>query len=94
MPKRALFKQEKGPLRPFTVGNMLDFGTLTLSREISPVIEALSDSLPLILFAVNPFIPFYKTNPRISPFSSLAQTTNTSAMGEFVIHIFDPLSTY
>jgi hypothetical protein len=35
---------------------------------MSPVIEALKESLPLILLAVKPFIPFYKTNPLISPF--------------------------
>jgi hypothetical protein len=51
IPKRALFKQSKGPFKPFTVGNIFYFGTLTLSNVISPVIEALSESLPLILFA-------------------------------------------
>jgi hypothetical protein len=29
--------------------------------------------------------------PRIAPSSSLAQTRNTSANGEFEIHIFAPL---
>ena len=51
IPNLALFKQEKGPLRPFTVGKIFSFGTLTLSKTISPVIEALSESLPLILLA-------------------------------------------
>lgn len=73
---------------------MCDLGTRTLSSDISPVIEALNDSLPFILLAVSPFIPFYKTKPRMSPFSSLAQTTKTSAIGELVIHILEPFKTY
>jgi hypothetical protein len=30
----------------------------------------------------------------MSPLSSFAQTTNTSAIGELVIHILDPFKTY
>jgi len=41
--------------------------------------------------ADSPFHPFSRTNPRIVPSSSLAHTTNTSAIGELVIHIFVPL---
>ena len=37
-------------------------------------------------------MPFSSTKPRISPASSLAQTTKTSAMGELVIHILAPFS--
>ena len=36
-------------------------------------------------------IPFSNKNPRITSSSSLAQTTATSAMEPFVIHILDPL---
>ena len=38
-------------------------------------------------------MPFSSTKPRILPScaSDLAQTTNTSAMGEFEIHIFAPV---
>src|SRR5580698_2071824 len=43
--------------------------------------------------ADRPFQPFSRMKPRIAslPFSSsLAHTTNTSAIGELVIHIFAP----
>ena len=46
IPKRALFKQENGPFKPFTVGKTLDSGTCTSSITISPVIEALRESFP------------------------------------------------
>ncbi len=94
IPNRALFKQENGPGRPLAVGNMCDLGMRTLSITISPVIEALRDSFPWIVLADKPFMPFYKTKPLISPFSSLAHTTKTSAIGELVIHILDPFKTY
>lgn len=90
----ALFKHENGPFSPLTVGNILLFGTLTSSMLMSPVMDALKDSLPLILLATSPFIPFSRMNPLMSPFSSLAHTTKTSAIGEFVIHIFWPVRTY
>ena len=38
-------------------------------------------------------MPFSNTNPPIEPDSSLAQMTKTSAIGEFVIQVFDPFST-
>jgi hypothetical protein len=57
---------------------------------ISPVIEARNDSLPSIFGAESPFMPFSSTKPRMSPASSFAQTTKTSAMGELEIHIFAP----
>lgn len=90
----ALLRQEKGPFKPLTSGKIFLFGILTLSNTISPVVEALNDSFPLITFADNPFIPFSNMNPLISPFSSFAHTTNTSAIGELVIQVLDPLRTY
>ena len=48
-------------------------------------------SLPSILGAESPFMPRSSTKPRITPSSVLAQTTNTSAIGEFVIHILAPV---
>ena len=38
-------------------------------------------------------MPFSRMKPRMASLSSLAQTTNTSAIGEWVIHIFAPFST-
>ena len=60
---------------------------------ISPVIEARRESLPPTFGAERPFIPFSSTKPRILPpcASDFAQTTKTSAIGEFVIHIFEPV---
>ena len=43
--------------------------------------------------AVSPGVFFSTRYPRMSPSSSLAQTRKTSAIGEFVIHVFVPLST-
>ena len=88
IPNRALLRHENGPFKPLTVGKIFYFGTLTLSKVISPVIEAFNESLPLILLACRPFIPFSRIKPRMSPASSLAQTTNTSAMGEFLEDTF------
>lgn len=45
------------------------------------------------LGVVIPFIPLSKRNPLISPFSSLAQTTKTSAIGELEIQVFVPFKT-
>ena len=60
---------------------------------ISPVIEARSDSLPPIFGAERPFMPFSSTKPRIwlSCAADFAQTTNTSAMGAFEIHVLEPV---
>src|SRR5690625_2289871 len=48
--------------------------------------------------ALRPWVPFYNIKPRILPSSSppttLAQTTNTSAIGELVIQVLVPVSTY
>ena len=60
---------------------------------ISPVIEARSESLPSILGAESPAMPFSSTKPRIwlSWAADFAQTTKTSAMGEFEIQVFEPV---
>ena len=58
-----------------------------------PVMLARRLNLPSIFGAVSPFIPFSRMNPRISPASSLAQTTNTSAIGELLIQVLEPFST-
>ena len=43
--------------------------------------------------AENPFVPRSTRKPRIAPSSVLAQTTATSAIVPFVIHIFAPFRT-
>ena len=80
-------------MSPFTLGSMFSFGTSTLSITIYPVIDALSESFPLITGAVSPAISFSSMKPRIVPDSSLPQTTNTSAIGLDVIQVFVPFST-
>ena len=55
IPKRALFKQEKGPLRPSTY-NTFSLGTITSSKCIIPVSDAYKDILPSIEGASIPFI--------------------------------------
>ena len=90
MPKRALFRQPNGPFSPLTLGSRFSSGTKTSSMTISPVIEARRLNLPSIFGAVSPFMPISRMKPRISPPSSLAQTTKRSAMGELVIHILVP----
>jgi len=64
---------------------MFDAGTRTSSIMIMPVAEARSENLPSILGVVRPPMPRSRMKPRMTPASSLAQTTNTSAMGELVI---------
>src|SRR3546814_8246996 len=46
--------------------------------------------------ADSPFIPFSSKKPRIAPScaSDFAHTTNTSAIGELVLHILAPLRRY
>ena len=51
-----------------------------------------SPILPWIGGADRPFQPFSSTKPRIAPSSSLAHTTNDSAIGLFEIHAFVPFS--
>ena len=97
MPKRALFRQVKGPFRPRTSGKAFSSGTNTSSITISPVIEARRPTLPWMAGADRPFMPLSRMKPRIWPTlpasdTSLAQTTNTSATGLLVIHILEPLS--
>ncbi len=93
MPNRALLRQPNGPPSPLAPGRIASAGTCTSSITTSPVVEARSDSLPCILGADSPFSPFSSTKPRITPSSSLAQITKTSAIGAFDIHILEPLST-
>jgi hypothetical protein len=60
IPYLALFRQENGPFKPCTFGNMLSFGILTLSMKMDPVSEALSASLFLIAGVSRPSV-FYKS---------------------------------
>src|SRR6266446_4863982 len=94
MPKRALLRQVNGPLRPRTSGNAFSSGQNTLSITTSPVIEVRRPTLPWILGADRPFTDFSRMKPRISPASSLAQTTKTSAIGELEIHVLVPVRVY
>lgn len=55
-----------------------------------PVVEARRENLPSIFGADRPFMPFSRMKPRMTPSSSLAHTTNTSAIGELVIQFFEP----
>ena len=55
-----------------------------------PVGAARKESLPPILGADRPFMPFSKIKPTIWASSSLAQTMKTSAMGELEIHCLAP----
>ena len=61
---------------------------------ISPVIEARNASLPSILGALSPFMPFSRMKPRITSSSVFAQTMNTSASGLLLIHILAPVNRY
>src|SRR5258706_3393433 len=91
IPYRAELRQPSGPFNPLTFGKIFSFGTFTLSKTSSPVALARSDHLPCVSGVVNPFIPRSRISPFISPFSSLAHTTATSANGALLIHIFEPL---
>src|SRR5262245_40920156 len=55
--------------------------------------EVRRPTLPWIAGPERPFMPFSRTKPRMS-LSSFAQTTNTSAIGELEIHIFEPVRLY
>ncbi len=59
---------------------------------IMPVTEARSENLPSIFGCVRPGMPRSRMKPRISPASSFAHTTSTSAIGELVIQVFEPFS--
>ena len=78
----------KGPLSLRTSGKAFSSGQKTSSRTISPVIEARKPTLPWIAGAPKPSHPFSSTKPLMSPASSLAHTTKTSAIGLLVIHIY------
>mmetsp|Transcript_44138 Transcript_44138/g.75098 ORF Transcript_44138/g.75098 Transcript_44138/m.75098 type:complete len:294 (+) Transcript_44138:184-1065(+) len=92
IPKRALFRQLKGPPKPRARGSWLACGTATSSMKIMPVTEARRLNLPSILGAESPGMSFSRMNPRITPSSSFAQMMNTSAMGLLVIQFFEPLN--
>ena len=61
---------------------------------ISPVGLARRLNFPSIPGVDSPFMPRSRRNPRIAPSSSFAQTTMTSAIGAFEIHILAPLNRY
>ena len=58
-----------------------------------PVTEHRSENLPSIFGVVRPAMPRSTRKPRMSPASSFAQTSSTSAIGELLIQVFDPFST-
>jgi hypothetical protein len=60
------------------------------SNTSSLVTDARSDCLRSTSLAVNPGVSVGTTKPRTRSSSQRAQTTATSAMPPFVIHIFDP----
>ena len=71
-------------------------GSKTWSMTTSPVIDARRPTLPAIFGADRPFIPLSRMKPLMRPSKSppwhFAQTTKTSAIGEFEIQVFDPVS--
>ncbi len=71
---------------------MFSSGTKTPSIMIMPVIEARSENLPSIFGVSRPSMPRSRMKPRMTSSSVLAQTTSTSAIGEFVIQVFEPVS--
>jgi hypothetical protein len=71
---------------------MLPDGTNTSCIMIMPVVLARRLNLPSIFGAESPVMPFSRMKPRMEPSSSFAHTTNTSAIGELVIQVFEPLS--
>ena len=69
-------------------------GSRTSSRVMSAFWTLRSAILPSIFVAVNPGVPFSRTNPRISSLStSRAHTTMRSAKVPLPIQRFFPLST-
>ncbi len=94
IPYLAELRQLKGPLKPSTSGNMFASGTGHSSSWIMPVVEA---RRPFLFFKCgvskvpggHSFLSMRK--PRIFPvLCSFAQTSMTSAIGEFVIHVLAP----
>jgi hypothetical protein len=79
-----------GPFNPRTLGKAFSSGQKTLSITTSPVIEVRRPTLPWMAGAERPFMPLSRMKPRMSS-PSFAHTTNTSAIGEFEIHIFEPV---
>ncbi len=94
IPYLAIFRQEKGPLKLWTFGSILSSPTNTSSKNICPVIDALKANLPSSLGVVKPFESLSTINPLRIPCSSFAHIIKTSAIGELVIHVFEPLRRY
>src|SRR5882762_10784673 len=90
IPYRALVKQLNGPFKPRISGNRFALGTFTLSNTNSPVADARRLHFPWVVGVENPSIPLSTTRPRITPSSSLAQTTATVEKGALLIHILLP----
>ena len=90
IPKRASFRHESGPRSVSTPGRTFSSGTRTSWSTSSEVTDARSESFLWISGAENPGMSFSTRKPRIAPSSVLAQTTATSAIVPFVIHIFAP----
>ena len=91
MPYRASLRHDSGPRSEFTSGKRFSSGTRTSRSTSSDVTDARSDIFLCISGASKPFMPRSTRKPLISPSSVRAQTTATSAIVPFVIHIFDPL---
>ena len=87
----ACVKHDKGPLRPSTPGKRFLSETLTSFINNSEVIDALKLIFPWMSDEEKPSIPFSKRKPLTTSSSSFAQTTATSAIDPFVIHILEPL---
>ena len=95
IPYRAELRQVNGPLKLWTSGSTLSSGTNTWSIKIIPVAEARSANLPSRYGVSNPFESLLsKINPLKTPCSSFAQIINKSAIGELVIQVFEPVSSY
>ena len=80
-------------MRPEPFGSRFSSGTKTSSITISPVGDARTENLPSILRVVSPFMPRSSMKPRMTPPSSFAHTTMTSAIGACVIQSLVPVST-
>ena len=93
IPYRARLRQPNGPFSPCTSGSSASSPTSTPSIITMPVIEVRKLSLPSILGADSPFMPFSSTKPRMPPpcASDFAQMTKTSAIGAFEIQVLEPV---
>ena len=92
IPNLASLRHDSGPLSPVTPGSTASAGSLTSSKCSSAVIEARSDIFLWMVRVLKPRTPRGTRKPRI-PSGVPAQTTATSAIAPFVIHILVPEST-